>query len=87
MLLFDDPSRAGPGGAAVMRTDGERTLQEVRAQIERVRRGLLASVEQQSEVADELTQIVPDEVRNRILANIDAIHARLVAYGRKLKRR
>jgi hypothetical protein len=78
------PEYAGEG---VIRTEDGKTLQEVLAQIERVRRNLLACVEQQSEVARALTENSPAATRGRILLNINGIRARLVAYGEKLNRR
>jgi len=62
-------------------TEENRALQEVKAQIERMRRDLLASVERQAEIADEMTRFLPADVRCRILANIEEIRARLVAFG------
>jgi hypothetical protein len=56
-------------------------LREVKAQIERLRRDLLKSVERQAEIADELTRFVPADARRRIMANIEEIRAQLVAFG------
>ena len=62
-------------------------LRQVKAQIERLRRDLLADVERQAEIADELTRFVPPEVRRRIMANIEKIRAQLVAFGESQGRR
>ena len=70
----------------IVSTGDGKTLQEVMDQIERVRRNLLASVEQLAENALELTQDLPVATRGRILLNINGIRASLVAYGEKLNR-
>ena len=69
-----------------MGTEDSSAVREVKAQIERLRRDLLASVERQAETADDLTQFVPEAVRRRIMANIEEVRARLVAYGEETSR-
>lgn len=64
-----------------MSTEDTFALRQVKDQIERLRRDLLASVERQAQIADDLTQFVPEAVRRRILANIEEVRTRLVAYG------
>ena len=64
-----------------MSTEERSALRAVKAQIERLRRDLLASVERQAEIADELTRFLPADLRRRILANIEEVRARLVAFG------
>jgi len=64
-----------------MSTEEGSALQELKAQIERLRRDLLVSVERQAEIADELTRFLPADVRHRVLANIEEVRARLVAFG------
>ena len=64
-----------------MSTEERSALREVKAQVERLRRDLLASVERQAEIADELTRFVPEDVRRRIMENIEEIRAQLVAFG------
>lgn len=60
-------------------------LRAVRAQIRRVYEGLLADVRRQAEVAQELTQSVPADIRSAVLANIDATRDGLLAFGAKIK--
>jgi hypothetical protein len=62
-------------------------LQEIMAQIERVCRALIADIERQAEIAEELTQDLPEERRQAILENIQATRARLAAYEARLKRK
>ncbi len=69
-----------------MSAENSTALREVKAQIERLRRDLLASVERQAEIAEDLTKYVPEEVQDRIMANIDAVRARLVAFGEETGR-
>lgn len=70
--------------ARIIKTEDGKSLQDVLAQIERVRRSFLASVEQQADIARELTQELPVTTRGRILLNINGIRAKLVEYGKKL---
>ncbi|MCL4799044.1 MAG: hypothetical protein KJ025_05610 [Burkholderiales bacterium] len=76
----------GQPRAAAAKIASEPTLHEVTARLERVRRELLASVEQQAAIAEELTRNLPEEVRRRIKANIDEVRAELVAFGERRKR-
>lgn len=62
-------------------------LQEIMAQIERVCRALIADIERQAEIAEELTQNLPEERRQAILENIQATRERLAAYEARLKRK
>ncbi|MCZ7564976.1 MAG: hypothetical protein M5U08_15370 [Burkholderiales bacterium] len=74
-----------PRGAAAT-IASQPTLHELAARIERLRRDLLASVERQAAIAEELTREVPEEVRARIKANIDEVRAELVAFSDRRKR-
>jgi hypothetical protein len=62
-------------------------LQEILAQIERVCRGLIADIERQAQIAEELTQNLPEDKRQAILKNIEETRARLAAYEARLKSR
>jgi hypothetical protein len=62
-------------------------LQEILAQIERVCRGLIADIERQAQIAEELTQNLPEEKRQAILKNIQETRERLAAYEARLKGR
>ena len=66
---------------------GSHALQEVNTRIERLRRDLLASVERQAEIAEELTRFVPEDVRRRIMSSIERTRAHLVAFGESQARR
>jgi predicted DNA-binding protein YlxM (UPF0122 family) len=50
-------------------------------------RALIADIERQAEIAEELTQDLPEERRQAILENIQATRARLAAYEARLKRK